>query len=89
MALLMEGIFFLKDNDCYILPDTRCLSLQQIAFMYKFKREIYVDSRSLLFQQAFSHSVCLKMSPQDSADTQNILKPYEQNVYFPLANKTQ
>ena len=57
IALLMESIFFLDVNDCYLLPDIRCLPLQQVAFMYKFRREVYVDTGSLLFQQVFVRSV--------------------------------
>lgn len=53
------------------------------------EREVFVSTGSLLLQHIHSVCVCLNMSQQDSMDTQNILKPYEQNVYFPLTSKNQ
>lgn len=57
IALLMENILFLEVNDCYMLPNIWCLLLQQIFFIYQFKREVSVSTGSLLLQQAFIHSV--------------------------------
>lgn len=82
----MVSILFLEICDCYTFPNICCLPLQQIFFVYQFKREVFVSTGSLLLQHI--HSVCvLNTSQQDSMDTQNILKPYEQNVYFPRASK--
>lgn len=62
IAMLMESILFLKINDCYTFPYICCLPLQQIFFIYQFKREVFVRTGSLLLQHIHSVCVCRNMS---------------------------
>lgn len=85
LLLLVESIFFVEVNDWYILLHIDSLPLQQIVMVYKLRRYW----KPVISTSLHPQSACLIMSQQDSMDTQNILKPYEQNVYFPLVSKSQ